>query len=214
MNLEFVCRAALENHLPFWACIQAVAHVGYREPTDATLRVQAYSALAYGATGIEYFTYFTPARGNYRLGAIDPCGHRTATWDALRRVNQELKALAPVITGLVSTGVYHYPDVPREGQALSDSRLIQRIDMTKDEDDFVPPAVEPRYLVGEFRDGHGRPYLLLVNKDLEHSFKFEITFRVPPEKILRINPNSGREEPFGFEQNWLTPGGGVLLRLH
>jgi hypothetical protein len=85
--------------------------------------------------------------------------------------------------------------------------------MTKDEDDFVPPAVEPRYLLGELRDERGRPYLLLVNKDLEHSFKFDINFRAQPKEIVRINPINGREEPFGFEQNWLAPGGGVLLRL-
>jgi hypothetical protein len=213
VNLELVRRTALAHQLPFWACLQAVAHFGYLEPNDATLHLQVWSALAYGARGIEYFTYFTPERGNYRAGAVDPFGHRTATWEALRRVNGELAALAPLLLTLTSTGVYHYPDVPKESHALGESPLLRHVDMIKDEDQFVPPAVQARFLVGEFRDPKGRSYLIIVNKDLVHSFQFELDFRSGPRTLWRVNPYSGREEPFGFEQNWLAPGGGVLLRV-
>lgn len=212
-NLAIVRRVALEKHLPFWACLQSVAHFGYRVPSDETLHLQVWSALAHGARGIEYFTYYTPERGNYRLAAIDGFGHRTATWEALRRINLEVQALAPTLSRLTSVGVYHYPDTPRQGEPLSASPLVRAISLAKDEDEFVPPAVAGRILTGEFVDAAGRTYLMIVNKDLSYSFKFEIEFRRPVTVLHRINPYTGAEEPFEGEQNWLAPGGGVLLRV-
>lgn len=213
VNLEIVRKVALEKHLPFWTCVQAVAHFGYQEPTVATLQLQVFSALAYGARGIEYFTYFTPERGNYRAGAIDPFGRRTATWEALRRVNGQIHALGPVLARLHSTGVFHFPDVPKQGHALSESRIVRHITMVKDEDQYVAPSVAARFLVGELQDAQGRPYLMIVNKDLVYSFQFEIDWRMEPRRVLRVNPYSGAEEPFEGEQNWVGPGGAVLLRL-
>jgi hypothetical protein len=70
-NLEIVRRVGLASKTPFWSCLQAVAHFGYLEPSDTTLHLQAYSTLAYGGRGIQYSTYFTPQRGNYRKGAIE-----------------------------------------------------------------------------------------------------------------------------------------------
>jgi hypothetical protein len=175
--------------------------------------LQAYSTLAYGGRGIQYFTYFTPQRGNYRHGAIDQFGNRTPTWKALRLVNNEINALAPTLIRLHSTGVYHHPDVPKGGQPFSESRLVRWIEMVKDEDQYVPPSVAARFLVGEFEDEKGRPYLMIVNKDLTYSFRFDIEFRREVHHIMRINPYSGGEEPFRGEQNWLAPGGGVLLRV-
>ncbi len=212
-NLEIVRKVGLDSKTPFWSCIQAVAHFGYLVPSDATLHLQVYSALAYGGRGIQYFTYFTPQRGNYRMGAIDQFGNKTATWEALRRVNYEIHALAPTLVGLRSTGVYHYPDVPKQGQPLSESRLVRGIDMVKDEDGYVPPSVAARFLVGEFEDAKGRSYLMIVNKDLTYSFRFDIDFKQEVHNVMRINPYSGRAEPFRGEQNWLAPGGGILLRV-
>ena len=67
------------------------------EPSDATFHLQVYATLAYGGRGIQYFTYYSPHNGNYRLGAIDQFGNKTATWDALRRINLEIHALAPAL---------------------------------------------------------------------------------------------------------------------
>jgi len=212
-NLEYVRTVGLESKTPFWSCVLAVAHFGYMEPSNATFNLQAYSTLAYGGRGIQYFTYFTPERGNYRMGAIDQFGNKTATWDMLRRINNQIHALAPTMAHLRSTGVYHYPDVPKQGKGLSESHLVKWISMVKDEDQYVKPSVQARFLVGEFEDDRGRSYLLLVNKDLAYSFRFDIEFNRDVHKVVKISPYSGEEEEFEGEQNWLAPGGGVLLRV-
>jgi hypothetical protein len=209
-NLDIIRRLSLETKTPFWNCILANAHFNYMEPSDATFNLQVYSTMAYGGRGIQYFTYFAPQIGNYRLAAIDQFGNRTATWDMLRRINNQIHALAPVLVRLRSTGVYHYPDVPEQASPLAASKLIDTVEMTQR---YVRPPVAGRFLIGEFEDDQNRPYFLLVNKDLKNSFQFRVHLRRTDRKLVRISPYSGKEEPFGREMDWLAPGSGILFRL-
>jgi hypothetical protein len=209
-NLEIIRKISLEKKVPFWNCILANAHFNYMEPSDATFNLQVYGTLAYGGRGIQYFTYYSPQIGNYRLGAIDQFGDRTPTWHMLRRINKQLHALAPTILKLRSTGVYHHPEPPPQARPLSESRLVERIEMVQR---YVTPPVAGRFLIGEFEDQQGRPYLMLVNKDLRHSFRFTIQLRQPGRTLIHISPYSGKEEPFGREMDWLAPGAGTLFRI-
>lgn len=206
-NLEIVRRVGLETGTPFWNVILANAHFNYMAPSDATLHLQVYSTLAYGGRGIQYFTYFAPGLGNFRLSAIDWFGNKTPTWDMLRRINKQIHALAPTLVNLRSTGVYHHPVAPPQGQLLSQSKLVASIVLTGNSPEL------PHFLVGEFEDGQSRPYLLLVNKDLNDSYRFIVKLRRVGARLIRISAYSGREEPLGREMDWLAPGAGVLLRI-
>jgi len=209
-NLEIVRRLSLETKTRFWNCILANSHFNYMEPSDATFNLQVYSTLAYGGRGIQYFTYLAPAIGNFRLAAVDQFGNRTSTWDMLRRINNQIHTLAPTLIRLHSTGVFHYPNVPEQGQPLSASRLIDSVETTQR---YVVPPVAGRILVGEFEDDARRPYFLIVNKDLNNSFEFRVRLKQDGRKLIHISPYSGREEPFGREMDWLAPGAGMLFRV-
>src|SRR5579884_2847587 len=117
INLEIVRRLGLQTGTPFWNCILGNSHFNYIEPSDSTFALQVYSTLAYGGRGIQYFTYFTPEIGNYRLGAVDQFGNKTPTWELLRRINNQIHALAPTLIRLHSTGVYH-SDPPEQAKPL------------------------------------------------------------------------------------------------
>jgi len=208
-NLEAVRRLSIETGVPFWNCVLSNAHFNYMENTDATYHLQAYATMAHGARGIQYFSYFTWSNGNYRLGPIDQFGNKTSSWDMLRRINNQIHALAPTLKKLKSTGVYHYPDVPPEGRRLSESKLVKFVEMTQQ---IVPPA-QARFLIGEFVDESGRPYLMLVNKDLSNSFRYRIELQKSDGKLIHISPYSGQEEPFGREMDWVAPGAGHLFRI-
>ncbi|HEY2934555.1 MAG TPA: hypothetical protein VGK99_22685 [Acidobacteriota bacterium] len=209
-NLEVVRRLSVETKVPFWNCVLSNAHFNYMENTDATYHLQAYATMAHGARGIQYFSYFTWSNGNYRLGPIDQFGNKTQSWDMIRRVNNEIHALAPTLKKLTSTGVFHSPDLPPECRPLSESRLVQAVAMTQR---YVEPPVAARFLIGEFSDGEGRPYLMLVNKDLSNSFRYQIDLKKPYAKLIHISPYSGQEEPFGREMDWVAPGAGHLFRI-
>jgi hypothetical protein len=181
-NLDIVRRVSLAVGKPFWNCILAVAHNNYMLPAEETLRLQVFATLAYGGRGIEYFRYFTRGIGDYRGGAIDPFGERTPTWDVIRRLNREIAALAPTLLRLHSLGVYHYPEVPDQGAGLSGARYVASVrtgievagegySQTKEMLHRILGRQTPApSLIGEFEDGSGRPYVMLVNKSLDHPF--------------------------------------------
>lgn len=208
-NLEYIRRVSLESHRPFWNCILANAHFEYMEPTDATLRLQVYSTLAYGGRGIQYFTYFTPDLGNFRNGAVDAHGNRTPTWDMVRRVNNELNVLAPTMVRLQSLGVYHHPDAPGDGRRLAESRFVKELVLTR----RYGSRPEGELLLGELTDGRGQAYLVVVNKSLTDAYRVSITLREESRKLVRISPASGEEQPLTWAASWLPPGGGAVLRI-
>jgi hypothetical protein len=209
-NLEVVRQLSVETGVPLWNCVLSNAHFNYMENTDATYHLQAWATMAHGARGIQYFSYFTWSNGNYRLGPIDQFGNKTPSWDMMRRVNNQIHALAPTLKQLKSTGVYHYPDVPPDCVGLSESRLVQLIEMRQR---GVVPPVQGRFLVGEFADQQNRPYLMLVNKDLQNSFQYRIELKKAGTRLIHVSQYSGREEPFGREMDWVAPGAGHLFRL-
>lgn len=197
-NLESVRRAALEHSLPFWNIILTTAHFNYRETTDADVRFQMYTSLAYGARGIAFFTYFTPQWGNYRLGPIDQFGNETPTWGKLRTVNLQVAKLAPTLLKLRSDRVYHFGEVPRGAQAPPADSLIE--------------TVGGPMLVGEFTHDDGARYLMIVNKSFVKSEACYPKLRAAA-KLEQVSPYSGHLQPFDGEGVWLAPGQGVLLRL-
>ncbi len=208
-NLEVVRRLSVSTGVPLWNCVLSNAHFNYMENTDATYNLQAYATMAHGGRGIQYFSYFTWSNGNYRLGPIDQFGNRTPSWDMIRRVNNQVHALAPTLKHLKSTGVFHYPDVPADCRPLSESNLVQAVEMSQR---MVVPPVQARFLIGEFVDESGRPYLMLVNRDLNNSFRYRIDLK-KPGKLIHISQYSGQEEPFSREMDWIAPGAGHLFRI-
>ena len=208
-NLGTVRRLSMEAGIPFWNVILSGSCFTYMKPSGATLRLQAYSTIAYGGRGIEYFTYFAPQVGNYRLAPVDQFGHRTPTWNKLRRLNSQIRELAPWLAQLHSTGVYHSAPVPAGEQPLSQSGLVEQVLANT----FQNPPVPPRYLIGEFVDPDGHPFLMIVNKDLEHSFRYSIVLKERDKHLFQISPYIGKEEPFRGEMNWLAPGAGALFEI-
>lgn len=198
-NLEAVRSTAMRNSIPFWNIVLSNAHFRYAEPTEAGLRFQLFTTLAYGGRGISYFTYFTPAIGNYRLGPIDPFGKKTPTWEMLRRVNLQLHALGPTYLKLKSTGVFHHPEVPEGCSGLPSSR-------------YVSELTGGNLLLGEFEGPQNRPYILVVNKDLHQSTAFGIKFKTPGA-VHMVNCYTGESHAWSGENNWLAAGQGMLLFL-
>lgn len=196
-NLEVVRAAALRHNLPFWNIVLSNAHFNYAEPSPAGFRFQLYTTLAYGARGISYFTYFTPNVGNYRLGPVDQFGNKTPTWDMLRDVNLQLHRLGPVYITLKSVNVFHHPNVPEGCSGMDTSR-------------FVAALSGGDLLAGEFEDGDGNPFVLVVNKDLVKSASCGISFKDPGD-VQFVSPYTGALSSWSGENVWLAPGQGTLL---
>lgn len=198
-NLESVRRVALKHNLPFWQIVLAVGCLGYREPTPTDLRFEAYTSLAYGARGLTYFKYFTPAVGNFRNGPIDQFGNESPTWSALRQVNLQIGQLGPTLLQLKSDRVYHFGDVPPGCIGPGEMSLVK--------------AVGEPMLVGDFTHADGSRYVMIVNKSFVKSTFCGPQFREPQSALMMISAYTGQPIPYEGEQMWLAPGQGVLLQL-
>ena len=98
LNLEIVAKHAKAAELPFWLFLQTVGYTNIsgtqrRDVTEADIRWQIATSMAYGVRGIQHFTYWTPTGGaieSFSDAMIDRDGNKTPTYDAATKVNQEV----------------------------------------------------------------------------------------------------------------------------
>ena len=176
-NLEVISRESAAAGLPFWAFALSTSHKPYPIPTMASLRLQFYTDLAYGAQGLQYFTYWNPVPGTWDFhdAPIDLDGNRTAVYDLVKAMNAELQARADIFVGdkvlqvrhtgeTVPPGVTPLTDLPEPLTAL---------------DTHGKGAVVSLLENGGFR------YLMLVNRSLDEGFDYDIAFARKVERVGR-----------------------------
>ncbi len=116
VNFANVRAVALAHDIPAWIYIQTLAYNGHRSPTAAEILWQINMSLAYGFSGVQYFTYWTPdpARGEgFEPALITVDGKRTERYAESTQINT--RWLAPVgreLKPLVSETVVHANDTP------------------------------------------------------------------------------------------------------
>ncbi len=181
-NLEVMRSVSLERGIPFWNFFNTMPFGPHSDPTEAQLRWQIYTALAYGAKGVLYFCYWTPLGGEFPKGGaiITAEGRRTRHYDQARRINAELKKLGPTLMQLTNTAVYRVRDGDNPKTVLADAPLR-------------PSPGE--YLIGVFRHADGRRAVLLNNYHFAYTQWPTVEFAVAPSKVVEVCPQTGREIP-------------------
>jgi len=104
--------AARKVDIPYWVFIQAYEAGGRRYPSESDLRMQVFSSLAYGVTGIAYFTFdHAFERGllvsddvEDRLG-----GEPTDLYYDVKFVNEEVLNVGKALRYLTNIGVRYVP---------------------------------------------------------------------------------------------------------
>lgn len=114
-NLETIKDESTKSNIPFWAFAMATAHSPYPITDVNQLRLQVYSNLAYGAKGIQYFTYQTPSKNDYHMGPIERDGRKTVVYDYVKEINEEVQSLSSIFSTSRVIKVSHYGDNIPEG---------------------------------------------------------------------------------------------------
>ena len=188
-NLETMRKYSLKQNIPFWNFFNTMPYGPHTDPTEAQVRWQIYSSLAYGAKGILYFCYFTPQGDEFPKGgaiiAVD--GTKTHHYDEAARINAELKNLGPVIMQLTSTAVYRVPAGANSDEILTSSPL-KRISKSKEDPDMD-------YLVGVFRHSDGREAVLINNYHIAYNSWPTVEFRADTSQIREVDKKTGKEIP-------------------
>lgn len=177
-NLEIFSDEAKKAGKPFWAFALATAHVPYPVPTMAALRLQVYSNLAYGAQGIQYFTYWTPAinpNWDFHTGPIGLDGKRTEVYDKVKAMNAEIKNLTGVFLGSEVVSVAHTGQfVPRGTKRLA----------SLPEPFEVLQTTGTGAVVSQLRNGD-RSFLVIVNRDFNEPMGLTVACDDSVKRILK-----------------------------
>jgi len=199
-NLLEVRRVAMEHHLPFWNIVASVQLLpNIPPPSVQSMLLQAYTTLCAGASGLTWYTY---CNAGYLYGPIDKAGHRSATWSALKMVNEQVKLLGPMLRKLDSTGVYFTEPLPASGLAKLPGKWVR-------EAKCATPL-----MIGEFAGADGAEYAMVVNLSLTQTAMFTLTFPEARPAVQVVSPVDGSMCPMAADHSyWLTPGQGVLLNL-
>lgn len=176
-NLEIISEAARKAEKPFWAFALAVAHGPYPVATVPQIRLQVYSDLAYGAQGIQYFTYWTPVdtQWDFHNGPITADGKRTEVYDRIREVNREIKKLSKVFLGARVLSVTHTGNmIPAGTKPLA--QLPDPIKMLK---------TEGKGAVVSVLENGDKNYLVIVNRDFLSPMKLTLECSPEVKRILK-----------------------------
>ncbi len=179
-NLEVMRRESLAAGVPFWNFFNAMPYGPHTDPTEAQLRWQIFTSLAYGAKGVMYFCYWTPRGDEFPKGGaiLTADGRRTRHYEEARRINAGLKNLGPTLMSLTSAGVRRVKPGAVTPEALKGS--------------FVTAISEGDYLIGSFRLPDGRRAVLLNNYDFAYSAWPTVSFDAPAGTVQEVSPKSGR----------------------
>lgn len=203
-NLEDVRKVSLETGQPFWASALATAHGSYPVPTLSQLKLQIFSDLAYGAQGIQYFTYWTPLGTiwDFHNAPIDSLGHRTNVYYLVKEVNSEVRALTRVFLGCrVHDVLFTGKEVPEGTQRLNSvPSPLRRLSSSGGEGLLVSRL-----------SNSGRQYLMILNRDVNHAQKVELEMSGRVTRLIPENGRVKRHKLSGVLSETLPSGAYILL---
>lgn len=199
-NLSEVRSLCKNTGLSFWGFILTVPHGEYPQPMLASLRLQAYVNLLYGAKALVYFTYKTPSDKNYDFhdAPVNADGKKTKTYYLAKTLNAELKTISTLFAKAVISRVGHLVKIPYgEQKAVCPKQL-----------DSLVVEGKKGALVSEFTSGKNR-YLAVVNKDYTDSMRLRI--KAKTQSVCYINKKLQQEKLAG--QYIVQPGDVVIFKL-
>jgi hypothetical protein len=230
-NLAVVREKALKAKIPYWMWTQShgMSPAGpFQEPSESEMRFQAYTALAYGFTGISYWT-FASSYKPYTNAMLDANGSPTHMYYSAVKLVPELKVLGERLKVMTSTGVYYQPGrifvdnqwiFPQpQGTVRWTTKVDSRI-KSLDVSDGVHG-----FLIGFFKNDAGEEYFMLVNtnhaagKDAASTAAaVSIQFNYEVTKLERLNRQTGKVDLIPLCENrlnhYVLPGGtGELFKF-
>merc|ERR1740117_734139 len=197
-NVATMRKYSLLAGVPFWNYFEVEAVFGGEpEPTEAQIRWQMFTSLAYGAKGLLYFCYWgsilqtrVPVDDANASTTLE-LGHQYAR---AHRINTHILAYESHVMQATSTAVWYVPEGgPPEPNPNNKavSPLVTAVSNTKGKGPPLP------FLIGQFSLDDGRTAVMVQNQSPFFDATPVITFAKPttPRYLCEVSRTSGREEP-------------------
>ena len=192
---------SVAHGLPFWAFTCSTRHGSYPTPTEGHMRFQLFNNLAYGARGLQYFTYA------HSDAMVRSDGSTTETWELARRINADIHGLAPILTKLRSVGVYH------NGTPWSGTRTIRGHHTSKG-----VCVTGDQVTVGFFVHEDGQRFAMVVNVNPCDWARVSLRVCLEGESLYCVDPRDGQPKKLwpvnpADQMVVLAPGEGRLFQI-
>lgn len=183
-NLSILRESALKKGIPFWNFFNVMPFGHHSDPTEAQLRWQVYTSIAYGAKGILYFCYQSPNSSHGSIfnkgGAILTVdGKKTRHYDEATRINFAIKNLGNTLMNLESTKIHR---ITRQ----DDPNIVLK-------DSGIKKISKGDYLIGEFVHSDGRRAVLINNYSYSYSAWPTVVFDANTKDVIEIDQQTGLE---------------------
>ncbi len=188
-NLKIFGEVAKENGIELWTSLLCVGHFSLRVPTADDIRWQIATAIAHGATCIQWFEIYKKSyEGCWRGSPVDEFGNRTETFARLARENRIFsECIAPYLEGYKFDKVEHHNLSIDEGGGIA---TFEGLDELK----FISYVINPTPAsVTRFVNKEGKVAFGIVNLSTTEPTKIRVRF----EGELSKHNNGSR---------WLAPG--------
>jgi hypothetical protein len=170
-NLMLVRDKGLEHDLPYWGFMLSSAHGGYRLPSKADARMQMFSHLAAGFTGMAYFTFDNEPIFQH-ISILDTAGNPSPLYPIVADLNKEAENLGRALRFMTSTDVKYIAGWHASGaQFVRNAVPLGMAEWTAagDPDDHIVNITIGAFglnmdaLIGFFTDDNGDEAFMLMN---------------------------------------------------
>lgn len=178
-DLATMRKHAMAKGVPWWNFFNTMPFGSHADPTEAQLRWQIFSSVAYGAKGVLYFCYWTPRGGEFEKGGaiITAEGRRTRHYEQAKRINAVLKQWGPRLMTLTSESTGRVVGGAAGAATLAGTPLTG--------------LSEGEFELGVLRDADGRRVVVLVNHDVAYTAWPTVAFDVAG--VLEVSGETGTE---------------------
>ncbi len=208
-NLRAVHDVGLQNGVRTGTYIQTIEQsVAFRRPTDAEIRYEMYSALAFGFKQLSFFTWFTPVNRSepFADGIISADGVPNAHYETVKTINREILAIGSTLVKCEALEVY------LNGRDTYGQPSIPT-------DFFVQPAAKNQsYTVSFLKHTETeRNYLMVVNNDFGKATKVDLIPDASITTLSEVSRVDGSLRPIAQDKDGihleLAAGDAILLAL-
>ena len=155
-----------EKNLPIWFYYQGCDLYDSGYLTFPMIRMMMYAGVMYGAKGLQHYRATEEAVVNRADGSKGPF------FEDQKAIHKEFAALGNTLMALENKLVYHSDEV-----TMPDTEGVDGlVDSVKDSN-IVDGKLPRRCSVGEFTDGYGNEYILVLNRDYEADLNAEIALK-------------------------------------
>lgn len=211
-NLDVIRKAGLKIGVPTSCYLQSVGIPGaYRRPSEADMRLNVYSCLAYGIKNLVWFTYWTPTgRGEkFTNAVIDSCGKKTDLYVPFQKLNLRISQLGKTLINLDALSVFHVgKEVAAGMEALPSDYVLQ------------PESHNAELLLADFKEKTAhKQFVMVVNKSVQQPVS--LPFHLKSGKQIReVAPASNGSKKSRYDKRSqklyvdLLPGEGKLFEIY